>query len=106
MPGFHRDPVHYSSHFVLSLHGLPHQLPVVVCVCRMCGGHRSSRRVAVYATGVERHSYAKHSTRLVLFPSFLLILQYDAVIHWKRDELLVRVQYFGGTMKSIWNFVI
>lgn len=69
MPRFHRDPVHYSSHSMLYLHGLPHQLLMVVCVCPMCGGHRSSRRVAVYATGVKRHSHAKHSTWLVLFPS-------------------------------------
>lgn len=74
MPGFHRDAVHYSSSLVLSLHGLPHRLLVVVCVCRVCSGHRSAWRVAVYATGVERYSYAKHSTRLVLFSFSLPVL--------------------------------
>ena len=62
MPRLHGDFVYNSSRFMLSLHGLPHQLFMVVCVCAMCGGHCSSRRVAVHATGAERHSYAKYST--------------------------------------------
>lgn len=48
--GFHRDAVHYSSHFMLPLRRLPDQLSVVVCVRPVCGGHCSSWGVAVHAT--------------------------------------------------------
>lgn len=59
---FHRDSVHYSSHFVRSLPRLSDQLFMVVCVHLVRGDNCSLWRVVVHATGIERHSYAKYSS--------------------------------------------
>jgi hypothetical protein len=84
--GFHRDAVHYSSHPMLSLQRLPDQLSMVVCVRPLCGGHRPSGRVAVHATGVERHSYEEYSTWSVFLFLLLCFL-------WRKFQSAIQYLY-------------